>query len=274
MGLTIVAFGTSAPELVVNIFATLQNYPDIIISNVIGSNIFNLLFILGITGLITKLVVHSNTVWREIPISMFAIIIFFGLANDFLLSEPEVSRIDGFILLAIFGLFLFYMYRQLQQDTIELSVEQNQYSTLKIIGFIMIGLIGLTLGGKFVVTNAVKIATTLRVSEKTIGATIIAPGTSLPELATSITAAIKKRNDIAMGNIIGSNIFNIFFIVGVSSMIKPIKYNVIFNIDFYFIGAATIFLFVAMFTGDKKKLDSWEAVILLLSYIGYIIYLL
>lgn len=274
IGLTIVAFGTSAPELVVNSIAAYQNYSDIVFGNVIGSNNFNLFIILGIVGLITPIVVQSSTVWREIPFSFFAIVVLFLAANSYLsASVPALTRIDGFVLLAFFGLFLFYVYKQLQSDPVELETSATELSNGKIWGLIVIGLGGLVIGGQLVVNNAIKIAETLGVSEKIIGLTIVAAGTSLPELVTSVVAAFKKNSDIAIGNIIGSNIFNIFLILSVSSLIRPLPFNVVFNTDLYILAGGTLFLFVAMFTGVRQKLDRWEAGLLLVAYIGYTIYL-
>ena len=275
IGLTIVAFGTSAPELVVNSFASFQNHQDIVFGNIIGSNNFNLYVILGITGLITPLIVKSSTVWKEIPISFIAIIMLFVLANDFLFIDQHIlTRIDGLLLLTLFGFFLFYVYKQLKTETAEQNIQQKNFSVMKIWSFIIVGLICLVIGGRLVVTNAVQIAATLGVSEKIVGLTIVAAGTSLPELATSVVAAIKKNSDIAVGNIIGSNIFNIFLILGISSLIRPVDYDRIFNTDLYLLTFGTIILFIAMFTGERKKLDRWEAVVLLLIYVGYTFYLI
>lgn len=275
IGLTIVAFGTSAPELVVNTFASFQNHADIVFGNVIGSNNFNLFIILGIAGLITPLTVQSSTVWKEIPLSFFAIVILFVLTNDFLSQDTNVlSRGDGLILLVLFILFLIYVYLQLRTDTSEPITDAKHYSPLKIWGFIVLGLAGLVIGGNLVVTNAVEIATILGMSEKVIGLTIVAAGTSLPELATSVVAALKKNSNIAVGNIIGSNIFNIFFILAASSIINPIGYDRLFNTDLYILAGGTAFLFIVMFIGQKKKLDKWQAGVLLFSYIGYMVYLI
>lgn len=270
IGLTVVAFGTSAPELVVNAFASYQNHHQIVFGNVIGSNLINLFVILGIAGLITPLVVQSSTVWKEIPLSFFAILILFFLVNDFIFSDKLIlTRVDGVILLFMFGGFLFYVYKQLKTEPLEQQVEEKSYTTLKIWILIIVGLVFLVAGGKFIVSNAVLLATALGVSETIIGLTIVALGTSLPELATSVIAALKKNNDIAVGNIIGSNIFNIFFILGISSLIRPVTYEAVFNKDLYFLAFGTIILFLAMFTGKKKKLDRWEAGVLILLYVGY-----
>ncbi|MBE0679507.1 MAG: calcium/sodium antiporter [Bacteroidales bacterium] len=270
IGLTVVAFGTSAPEMVVNVFASLQGHEAIVFGNIIGSNNFNLFVILGIAGLITPLVVQSSTARREIPLSFIAVILLFFLANDFFLSDKHtLSRIDGTILLTMFGLFLFYVYRQLKTDPAEKIDIDMIHSHGKIWVLIIIGLVGLVIGGRLVVTSAIAMATELGVSEKIIGLTIVAAGTSLPELATSVVAALKKNNDIAVGNIIGSNIFNIFLILGVSSLIRPLGFDASFNTDIYLLGFGTIVLLVFMFTGKKKKLDRWEAALLLAVYIAY-----
>lgn len=275
IGLTIVAFGTSAPELVVNSVASFENHSDIVFGNIIGSNNFNLFVILGIVGLIFPIRVQSTTVWKEIPISFLAVLVLFVLSNGFFFQgEKELSRFDGFILILLFVLFLIYVYLQLKSETVESEISKEDLSNLKIWGFIIIGLASLIFGGKLVVDNAVGIATNLGVSKKIIGLTIIAAGTSLPELVTSVVAALKKNSDIAIGNIIGSNIFNIFLILAVSSFVNPVKFNVAFNTDIYLLGGGTIFLFVAMFTGDKKKLDRWEAGLLLAVFIAYTVYLI
>lgn len=276
IGLTIVAFGTSAPELVVNVMASINGYDEIVFGNIIGSNNFNLFVILGISGLIAPLAVQSSTVWKEIPLSLFAAVLLFILANDFFTSSsPLISRIDGFIFLTLFGLFLFYVYKQLKSDP---SVQkedapESELSQIKIWGLIVGGLAGLIFGGRFVVNNAIEIATVLGVSEKIIGLTIIAAGTSLPELATSVVAAMRKNVDIAVGNIIGSNIFNIFLILAVSAFVKPVNFNPSFNSELYLLGGGTLMLFAAMFTAGKKKLDRWEAALLLVIFIVYTGYL-
>jgi cation:H+ antiporter len=270
IGLTIVAFGTSVPELAVNVIASSQNFNDIVLGNVLGSNIANLFLILGITGIIYPLVVQSSTTWKEIPISLLAVVLLFLLANNFFINEnPVISRLDGLFLLLMFGLFLFYVYRLSKNDTAPKEVIVNEMTGIKMGTFIVLGLAGLILGGKLVVDNAVKIATTLGLSEKIIGFTIVAIGTSLPELATSVVAALKKNTNIAVGNIIGSNIFNIFLVIATSALVSPVVYNPVFNTDMYLLAGGTLFLFIAMFTGGKKKLDRWEAVILLLVYLGY-----
>lgn len=274
IGLTIVAFGTSAPEFVVNGFAAYEGHEDIVFGNIIGSNNFNLLVILGIAGLIRPLRVQASTVWKEIPLSLLAAVLLFFLVNNFFMNEEGIlSRMDGLILLVLFAGFLFYVFKQLKSQPSEETVVKKQLSGLKITGFILFGLAGLVIGGRMVVETAMGLAEDLGVSEKIIGLTIVAAGTSLPELATSIVAAMKKNSDIAVGNIIGSNIFNIFFILGASSMIRPVGYNDIFNNDFYLLFAGTLLLFLFMFLSGKKSLERWEAGVLLLIYIVYTTYL-
>jgi len=274
IGLTIVAFGTSAPELVVNSIASANGLSDIVLANVIGSNNFNLFIILGIAAIIYPMTFHSSMVKREIPISLIITILLFALANDFFSNEnSEISTLDGLILLAAFLFFLFYLFKNMKADTIE-EIPVTPKSNLKIWSLIIFGFSGLIIGGKLVVDNSIGIATELGISQKIIGLTIIAAGTSLPELITSIVAALKKNSDIAIGNVIGSNIFNILLILSISSLIGPIKYNQIFNWDIFILIGGTAFLILAMFTGRRRRLDRWEAAILLgfyLVYTGYLI---
>lgn len=275
IGLTIVAFGTSAPELVVNTFAAIDQQPDIVLGNVIGSNNFNLFVILGIVGLIAPIAVQHSTVWKEIPISLFAVLCLYVFANGFLFQGDKlISRMDGMLMLLFFGMFLYYVAQQLKSEAPDDMEVAKNLSNQKIWTFIVIGLAGLIIGGKLVVDNAVDLATQFGVSKKIIGLTIVAAGTSLPELVTSVVAALKKNSDIAIGNVIGSNIFNILLILPVSTLISPIEFNTAFNTDIYLLIAGTIFLFVAMFTGKKKKLDRWEAGLLLLVFVGYTVYLI
>jgi len=275
IGLTVVAFGTSAPELVVNVIASSQNLNDIVYGNIIGSNIANLFLILGITGLVYPLIVQSSTIWKEIPLSLFAVILLYLLSNNFFFGGLlELSRIDGLLLILMFALFMYYVFKQLKSDPSTHEIPAKQMAAWKTWLFIVIGLAGLVIGGRLVVNNAVKIATVLGVSEKIIGFTIVAIGTSLPELATSVVAALKKNTNIAVGNIIGSNIFNIFLVIAISSLVRPVQFNPVFTTDLYLLAGGTAFLFIAMFTGGKKKLDRWEAAILLLVYLGYTAFLI
>lgn len=274
IGLTIVAFGTSAPELVVNVVAASEGYSDIVFGNIIGSNNFNLFVILGIAGIITPLSVQSSTVWKEIPFSFLAALLMLFLVNNYFSgSSGLLSRYDAALLLVLFIVFLVYVATQLKSDPNVEAVEPKDYTTLKIWVLIFAGLGGLVLGGKLVVDNAVAMAQSLGVSEKIIGLTIVAAGTSLPELATSVVAAMKRNADIAIGNIVGSNIFNIFLILGVSGLIRPLNFQASFNTDIYLIMGGTVFLFLAMFIGEKHRLDRWQAFVLLSFYLLYTGYL-
>lgn len=274
IGLTIIAFGTSMPEMVVNVFAAYNRHADIVYGNILGSNIFNLLAILGIAGLISPLVVQASTVWKEIPLSLFAVVLLYVLSNSIFSENELLTRWDGIILLVMFALFLYYVSRQLKKEN-KTSVERHkEFSILKIMMFIALGLTLLIVGGRLVVNNSVKIAEYFGISQTIIGLTIVAAGTSLPELATSVVAALKKNNDIAVGNIIGSNIFNIFFILGISSLIRPIEFNTKFNFEMYLLSFGTVLVFIAMFLGKKRRLDRWEAGILFLMYVGYTILLI
>jgi cation:H+ antiporter len=273
IGLTIVAFGTSAPELVVNSVASFNGLSDIVFGNIVGSNNFNLFIILGIAGLIYPITVQSSTAWKEIPISLIATILLLVLANNFFINQnPEISRLDGIILLVSFLCFLYYVFSQLKQEKTETITLVNK-SNFKIWSLVIFGIAGLVIGGKLVVDNSIDIATNLGVSQKIIGLTIIAAGTSLPELVTSIVAALKKNSDIAIGNVIGSNIFNILLVLSISSFVNPIKYNPNFDQDILILIGGTVFLIIAMFTGKRKKLDRWESLILLSFYLIYTTYL-
>ena len=277
IGLTVVAFGTSLPELIVSLFAAVEGRNDASFGNVIGSNIFNLLFILGIAGIIYPLIVQRNTVKYEVPLSLLAAGILFLLVNDGMIFNSEgnqLGRLDSVILLIFFSLFLYYIYRTMSTST---EMEEGEpiklYKNSMAIGMIAVGLAFLIYGGKLVVDNAIDIAHYYKLSERFIGLTILAAGTSLPELATSAMAAYRKNTDIAIGNVIGSNIFNIFFILGVTGLVHPIEYSTVMNSDIYILCASTVLLMVFMFTLNQRKLDRWEAIIMLVLYIVYTVYL-
>ncbi len=271
IGLTIVAFGTSTPELVVNSLASVQSHADIVYGNILGSNVVNLFLILGIVGVIAPFTVKSTTIRKEMPISILAVALIWILSNQLLSFQQNIlSRFDGLILLLFFFLFLVYIFRQMKRDKMNAEpIKDEHLPGWKIWGLIIIGLAGLITGGKLVVDSAVKIAVALSVSEKVIGLTIVAIGTSLPELVTSVVAALKRNSDIALGNVIGSNIFNVLLILATSALIRPVHFNPEFNFEIYLLAVGTTLLFVSMFTGTKKKLDRWEAAILLIIYLAY-----
>jgi cation:H+ antiporter len=276
IGLTVVAFGTSTPELLVNIMSSIKGYNDAAFGNIIGSNIFNLLFILGISGLIYPLVVHRNTISFEVPLSLIAAIVLFILVNDVLIwgsSENVLSRLDALILLGFFGVFMYYITRTMKEESGSDEGTIKLYSTSLSIVFIILGFAMLVGGGTLVVDNAVAIAKHFGLSERIIGLTILAAGTSLPELATSAVAAYRRNTDIAIGNVIGSNIFNIFFILGITGVIHPTPFNISMNFDLYVLVAATVSLIIFMFTINQRKLDRWEALLMLIGYFVYTTFL-
>lgn len=277
IGLTIVAFGTSAPELVVNIVASINKLNDVAMGNVIGSNIFNILAILGLSAIIYPLAVQTDTIKKEIPYSLFAIILLFIFINIHLIPGSDntgLQRIDGIIFIFFLLLFLYYVFKNMKKDPVPLDVKIKEYNNLMTFILIMLGLSGLIVGGRVVVNNAVEIAKYFGISERVISLTIISAGTSLPELATSAVAASKKRSDLAIGNVIGSNIFNIFFILGISAIISPINVSESFNLDILILFFATLLLLLAMFTGKKRKIDRWEGALFLLFFTFYILWLI
>lgn len=275
IGLTVVAFGTSAPELTVNLFASSEGMNDAMFGNIIGSNIFNLLFILGVAGVIYPLSVQRTTVKYEIPFSLFCALLLYLLVNDSLFfgaNTNSLSRVDAIVLLFFFGLFMLYIIRQSKKE--ENADEEVKTMVLwKSVLFVALGLGMLVGGGKLVTDNAVAIAQALGLSEKLIGLTILAAGTSLPELATSAIAAFRRNTDIAIGNVVGSNIFNILLILGLNGAIKEIPFNTAMNADFFVIMMGTVALLLFMFTYKKHKLDRIEAIMFLVAFIVYTIYL-
>lgn len=277
IGLTVVAFGTSAPELIVSLLSAYNGAADASFGNVIGSNNFNLLFILGIAGLIYPLVVQRSTIKYEVPLSILAAVVLFILVNDSMIwgSEKDMlSRTDALILLGFFGLFMFYIVRTMKNNTDLDQTNVKIYKNWLSIVMSVAGLAMLVGGGKLVVDNAILIAKDFGMSEKLIGLTILAAGTSLPELVTSCVAAYRKNTDIAIGNVIGSNIFNIFFILGITGIVSPMQYSSLMNFDITVLVGGTILLMVFMFTINTRKLDRWEALILLLGYFTYTAYLI
>ncbi len=278
IGLTVVAFGTSMPELLVNTFASLNGNTDISIGNIVGSNIFNILCILGISSTIYPLTVTKGTVWREIPFGLLAALVLGILANDVLFDKLDysiISFIDGLVLMAFFAIFLYYIaciYKN--TDNNALYGDEGKMSLAKSLFMILLGITGLVFGGKMVVDGSVFIASRLGVSQSLIGLTIVSAGTSLPELATTAVAAYKKNSDIALGNIVGSNIFNIFFILSISALTTPLVIPTYFNADILVLIASSLLLFLFMFTGKKRILDKWEGFVFLVLYALYIIYLI
>jgi cation:H+ antiporter len=273
IGLSIVALGTSAPELVVNLLAAYDQLPDIVLSNIIGSNNFNLFMILGLAAIMVPLQVQKSTAFKEIPLAWLSIILLGLLANNFFISSPAfLSRLDACLLLTAFIGFMYYLYLQVKKD-VSNAKNSATYTSIKSISVkIILGLAGLFLGGQLVVNQSVSLAQTLGLSEKIIGLTIIAAGTSLPELVTTLVSARQNKADLAVGNVIGSNLFNFLLILPASILINPIDYNLNFNIDIILLLIGTSFVFLAMFTGKRRKIDRWEALTLVLVYLAFTIY--
>jgi len=277
IGLTIVAFGTSAPELIVNIFAALSKNTEIVLGNIVGSNIFNILGILGVAAFIYPLAVKTNTTWIEIPLALLAAVSIIILGNDSFIDNSSwsgFSRIDGIVLLLFFIIFLSYNIKLAKAGRDQDDIAVKDLTIFKSILLLIIGFGLLVLGGRVIVLFAVKFAQLIGIPERIIALTIISIGTSLPELATSIIAALKRNVDIAIGNVVGSNIFNIFFILGLSSVITPVQVMAISNIDLGVNIVASLMLFVFIFTGKERKIEKWEGIIFILLYIGYIYYLI
>ena len=270
IGLTIVSIGTSMPELFVSVTSALEGHSDISMGNVIGSNLVNLLFILGISSIIRRVRISKETKRVDIPICLFVTVIFMILCN----IGKDVSRIDAGILLILFVMFIAYTIVTAirgkefknQKNT---KTEEKNGNVIKDIVWIIIGIVALKFGGDLSVDNAVKIAEAFNWSEKLIGVTILAIGTSLPELVTSVSAALKGKSDIAVGNIIGSNIFNMLFIIGVSAMIKPITYNLSYNLDMIFLILATIILAIFPYIRPRNAMNKANGILYVCIYMAY-----
>jgi len=275
IGLTIVSFGTSAPELLVNIIASFQGASDIGIGNILGSNIANIFLILGVAALIYPLRIKSSTTWKEIPLNFLAAIVLFLMANDLLIDKMPasiLSRIDGMILILFFIIFMYYSVGLAKSEEANHS-NYKKYSTSEAVVLTIVGCVGLAFGGKWVVDGAIEIASAFGLSEALMGLTIVAIGTSLPELATSAVAAYKKNTDIAIGNVVGSNIFNIFWVLGISATIRPLPFSQMINTDILVFIFATLLLFIFSFTGGKKRIERVEGGIFVAAYIAYIVFL-
>jgi len=282
IGLTVVAFGTSAPELAVNILASLEGNTDIAIGNILGSNIVNILLILGFSAVLYPLSVQNGTIKKEIPFAVFSVIVLVLLVGEVIFFGADsaiLSRLDGFVLISFFVLFLFYIYNLAKSDKKQKNLtaqapEVDHVSITRSLVMIILGLAGLVIGGKWIVDGAVAFAQSFGVSEALIGLTIVAIGTSLPEMATSIVAAYKKNVDIAVGGIIGSNIFNIFWILGISSIIQPLPFSAALATDLRITFVVTLILFLSLFVGRKAVLERWQGALLVLMYIIYVISLI
>jgi cation:H+ antiporter len=277
IGLTVVAFGTSLPELVVNIIASVSGDSEIVLGNVVGSNIANVFLILGAAAMVTPLIIKHQTVWKEIPLSFLAALVVTVMVSDQLVSGHTfslVDRADGIVLLSFFAIFLAYVFSLSKASGAVLESHQQTLTPLKTAGAIAAGLGGLMLGGKLVVGAAVSLATLWGVSQTVIGLTIVAVGTSLPELVTSLVAAYRGSADIAVGNVVGSNIFNIFFILGISALIRPVPIGGVRFVDELMLVGTGLILFLGMFVGRRYQLERWQGALLVGAYCAYIVFLL
>ncbi len=285
IGLTVVAFGTSTPELVVSVMADIKGSTDIALGNILGSNISNSLLILGISAIIAPLAVKKTTIIKEIPFLLLSILAVVILANDILIdgfAPNGLTRIDGLILILFFSIFIYYTFGisrekdNIYQKTIGSLKEEKPelysagVSTLKII----FGMIGLAIGGQWIVNGAISISGYFGLSETLIGLTVVAIGTSLPELAASVVAARRGSTDIAVGNVIGSNIFNLLWVLGLSSVISPMSYVAELNIDFAMLFGITIILLVVIYVGKKNIIGRYEGLFLFFLYLGYMTFII
>lgn len=277
IGMTIVGIGTSMPELVASVISAIGGHGDMAVGNVTGSNICNVLLILGVTALISPIRYTKSNVRKDIPfaigVSLFLLLVLyngFGLTGE--MGMPGISRIDALFLLLVFAVFMIDSFKSAKQGDDD-EEGAKPMSMGKAIVFIVLGLAGLIFGGQFFVDHTVSIAERFHVSEAFISITLMALGTSLPELATCVVAAIKGKNQLALGNVIGSNIFNISLIIGASAVISPFEIASISTVDMLMVIVAIALLWMAAFTFKKNKLDRVEGVIFLLVYIAYIAYL-
>lgn len=275
IGVTIVGIGTSAPEMVVSILSAIQGKADMAIGNVVGSNIFNTFMILGVTALIAPLTITKNNLKKDIPLNIVVSILLILLGMNlaiFGVGENKLCRVDGALMLGIFIWYLWSSFRNGKADDedFDIRIFPMWLAVVMIIG----GLAGLVFGGRLFVNSATEIAKTLGVSDKFIAITIMAAGTSMPELATCVVAALKGRGQLALGNILGSNISNILLILGLSSLITPLSMNGISVVDLGALLIASLFIFLSVYLFKKKQLDRIEAALLLLMEAGYMWYLI
>lgn len=275
IGLTVVAFGTSMPEFVVNMVSVAEGSTDLAITNVLGSNIINTLVILGLTALVYPIASQKRSRDFDIPLSIIAGVIVFAAVTIQLPMEQTrgIDRVGGILLMLLFAYFLYNTFRHAKEHPEDAEATAVKPMTLtKAIMLILLGFIGLVLGGEMIVKSAVSIATRCGVSEAIIGLTIVALGTSLPELATSVMAAFRHNGDIAMGNVIGSNIFNVFFILGTSATIHPLPAYDGIELDAWIVALGSIIVWMAVKTNRERKLPRWAGALLLLIYIVYLTY--
>ena len=276
IGLTVVAFGTSMPEFVVNMVSVAEGSTDLAITNILGSNIINTFVILGLTALVYPVVSQKRSRDFDIPMSIIAGILVFGavaVQSPFGEEGRGISRLGGILLLLLFCIFLYNTFRHAKDHPEDAGAEQIQpMSTGKAIVLMLVGIAGLVIGGELIVKSAVDLATRCGVSEAVIGLTVVALGTSLPELATSVMAAFKHNCDIALGNVIGSNIFNVFFVLAMSATVRPLPAYDGIEVDAWMAALGSILVWLLVKTNRERELKRWGGAVLLLVYAGYLTY--
>ena len=272
IGLTIVAFGTSLPELIINVFSCIRGSSGLAIGNIVGSNIMNILLILGTAAVIYPIDVSRVSIRRDIPAGFVATLLLGLMANDFFAGTSHtINWIEGLILLAFAGGYL-YLTMVKNESSSGIDIVQYPMKWPKTILFLIIGILGLYVGGELVSTNAQVIAKAWGMSDAMIGLTVVAVATSLPELVTSVVAAIKKNSGMAIGNVLGSNILNILVVLGISGLITPLQFDTQMNITLLFLVFANLLMFLFVFTGKGRKISRFEGFLMLLAFVGFMVY--
>lgn len=277
IGLTIVGIGTSTPEMVVSFLSSFQGKADMAIGNIVGSNIFNTMMILGVTALISPLAITKSNLKKDIPLNIIVTVLLIVLGMNFTLfgkGQDQLSRIDGIILLAVFAWYIWTSFRSDAGDSEEDGESIKEYKTGISVILIVAGLAGLILGGRLFVNSATELAKMFGVSDKFIAITVMAAGTSMPELATCVVAALKGRGQLALGNVLGSNIANILLILGGAALINPLSFTGMTPVDLGAVLLCALFILASAYCFKKKQLDRFEGVILLLMLVGYMWYLI
>ena len=278
IGLTVVAVGTSTPELVVSVLSAIAGKSDVAIGNVVGSNIFNVFVILGICALIRSLPLTAGNIRRDIPFGVITAFLLLIMASDsYIWGAPDrISRLDGIVMISLYIALLWYTIRNTKRhsDTVRAEDSKRPMAGWIMASMIVGGLAGLVFGGELFLRSATSIARTLGISESVIAITLVAGGTSLPELASSLVSLFKGKSDMALGNVIGSNIANILLILGISATIHPLSMGGITLLDLLMVALSSVLLFFAAFTFKRKAIDRWEGIIFVAIYIAYIWYLI
>ena len=276
IGLTIVGFGTSCPELVVSLTGAFKGLSDVAVGNVIGSNIFNSMLILGLTALISPVAVSLQNKRRDIPVMLLVtfVLVFCGMSHTILgLGDSDgLSRVEGIIFLLLFAGYIFFSFKTDRRE-----VEENGDTPVRgmwaAVGLVLLGLAALVAGGHLGVNYGVELARRLGVSEKFIAITLLAGGTSLPELATCIAAAIKRRDQMALGNILGSNVFNILLILGCSAVVRPVSFAGVDLVDICALAGSAVLIWLSSYSFKKDRVDRYEGVLFLVAFIAYYVWL-